>query len=201
MKKILLIFLVIICILILIGGFFYLTSTNEGKEAVKKIQKSFSEIINKDQDKDDKSTYVPTSQGAGGGGGDSGGAGGGSSSELTCITKSISYSILNIEKNSVCNEYQNETCLNKTITCSSEVHNRDLEISGFFEMELKFVEEIKNIGDPLETRTSRFFLNPGEYESLGETLTIIGTDENSSSNKIINCFHDTIEIPTKQVCS
>ena len=122
-------------------------------------------------------------------------------SESECIEKQISYSMINLNKTSICNHYENEICTDKTVECSIEIHNRDNEVGGFFGVELIFIEEEENIENSLGTKTSRFFLGPMTHNTFKDSINIQGTEEDNLANKNINCLFNTLEVPRKMVCS
>ncbi len=132
--------------------------------------------------------------------GGSGGSSGGGSSSQNCIFKQISYSMINLNKTFVCNQFQGSICVDKTVTCSIVVENLDNEVNGFFDIKLIFLEEGKNQEYAFDSKTSRFFLNFGENHFFEDFTNIQSSGINGSANKNINCFFNTLEIPKKQVC-
>lgn len=119
---------------------------------------------------------------------------------LDCRMRQISYSLINFNETTNCNQYQGEVCVDKTITCSIEIHNRDNEVGGVFELEFLFVEEGGNIGEPIERKTSEFFLEPLDYGVFEDSANIQSSGENGLANKEINCFYNTLKVPEKEVC-
>lgn len=190
-KKII-IFWVIVFVLILITGI-YVLKNNKLNQREKNIAGSL--ILEYQEDANDKnySNFLegneedmnsPTIQG----------------SELGCITKQISYSMINLSKKSTCNQYQDDICIDKTTECSIEVHNRDNEIAGFFEIELIFTEEGGNKEIPLDSKTSRFFLKPMTYNVFKDSINIQSTEQDGPANKDITCLFNTLEVPKEKVC-
>ncbi|GEM_PF-2911643 len=118
-----------------------------------------------------------------------------------CTMKQISYSIINLNKTSVCNQNQGSICVNKTVSCSIEINNRDDETSGFFEVKMSFLEKGKDREkDGFGHKTSKFLLGPGEKYLFEGSTSIQSTGEDGLANKEINCFYNTIEVPKKEVC-
>ncbi len=191
--KIIVIFVALIFLLILVAGIFILkdNKTNEGENIAGSLIKEedkndednvdLSEIDEESnsEDSDSQSTY---------------------DSELGCITKQISYSMINLNKTSTCNQYKEDICIDKTIECSIEVHNRDNEIAGFFEIELIFTEEGSNRENPFDSKTSRFFLEPGSYNIFKDSIDIQSTEQDGPANKNIICFFNTLKVPRGEVC-
>lgn len=120
--------------------------------------------------------------------------------ESGCIIKQISYSMINLNKTSTCNQYQDDICIDKTTECSIEVHNRDNEIAGFFEIELIFIEEGSNKEIPLDSKTSKFFLAPRSYNTFKDSINIQSTEQDGPANKNIICLFNTLEVPKGEVC-
>ncbi len=119
--------------------------------------------------------------------------------QTNCPEKQISYSMINFNKTSVCNENQSDVCIDKTVTCSMEIKNRDSEASGFFEVELTFREE-ENQNNVINKTDSRFFLEPEEKNKISDSISLQSTGIDGIANKKINCFFNTIEVPKKEVC-
>lgn len=115
-----------------------------------------------------------------------------------CTIKQISYSMINPNKTYICNQKENEICINKTIICSIEIHNRDSNINGTFNINLLFKEE--NEIEDLHVKNFNFNLEPMTYKRIEENITIISTKENQIANKDINCLYTTLETPKKQIC-
>ena len=58
-----------------------------------------------------------------------------------CTIKKITYSMTDLNKTSICNEYDREICIDKTVDCKIKITNREEELTGFFQIELKTIEE------------------------------------------------------------
>lgn len=137
----------------------------------------------------------------------SGGGSGGSSSDSGtsqtsfCTYQKVSYSLKNPFTNSTCNAYSNETCIDKTVSCSIEVYNRDLEISGVFTIEGYFVADGTSRFD---SQISEINLAPEQSKkvyALSEIHSTPSLGDPGLADKDINCFFNTIEVPEKEVCS
>ena len=124
----------------------------------------------------------------------------GQSSGTECYEGQISYSITNFNVTSICNAYDEEICLDKTVICSIEIHNMDDDISGFFEIKLLFVEEGGNLENPIDEKTSRFFLEPQDYNLFEDSINIQSSGQGGLANKEITCFYSTLEVPKKSFC-
>lgn len=117
-----------------------------------------------------------------------------------CTTKQISYSMENLNKTSVCNQYQDNICINKTVYCLIDIYNKDNEISGFFDIQIFFIEENKTQQDAIDVKTFRFSLSPDSKQIITTSTNIKSSGEDGLANKKINCLFNTLEVPTKEVC-
>ena len=135
-----------------------------------------------------------------GGGGDSGESGSSSSGEAECITQQISYSLENINKLQTCNEYDEEICINKTVKCSIEIHNRDEEIQGDFEIGLIFVEKGKEKQDAFDSQIQIFNIAPQTNQKFIGLTNLQSTGQDGIANQNIDCLYNTISIPEKEIC-
>ena len=145
--------------------------------------------------------YIPEDSAGGGGSGNGGGGSGGSSSGSLlagCSVSSILYSLEDITKKEVCNSYVDEICVDKTISCSAEIHNREPSSELFFVLELSFVENEKSVSEAIERRTKELSIAPSSFEIYNETLTIQSSGADGIANNIINCFYNTAGSPTKE---
>jgi len=147
------------------------------------------------------STSSSTSTSSGGSGGGGGGGSSSSGSSPSCeIFEQITYSIEDINRTSVCNEYSLGNCVDKTTTCSANIKNRDSSTSGLFEIEIVFVESGKPQEDFFDSKTSSFTLSPGQLIEYTDFANIQSTGEDGLANKNINCFYNSISIPQKEAC-
>jgi len=177
---------------------------SENNFPIKNLFTKTQDYSDKNQDKivqehfdDTKETATPA---AGGGGGGSSGGKGSESSQQTCSYNQISYSLIEPNKTTVCNEYQDNFCINKTITCYVKVNNRDQDVNGNFEIELIFLEKRKMQNDSFNPITSRFYLEALGKHTFGGSATINSTGEDGLANQDINCFYNTIKVPEKKNC-
>lgn len=195
-KKIVVIALVLI--LVLLAGFLFINNTSSGNNSATIFWKK---IFN-DEKADDENKKSSDNSGVGGGKNIEGYA---VQEENTpeysnCRMQQISYSLINFNETSNCNQYEGEICIDKTITCSIEIHNRDDEVRGIFELELLFVEEGGNRENPIERKTSEFFLEPLNYWIFEDSIDLQSSGEDGFANKEIDCFYNTLEVPEKEVC-
>jgi hypothetical protein len=203
-KKRMIIILIVIIVLVLSAIIFLsITKKDEIKKKITEMKESSStEETSEDLGINTQNENEQTETNAGGGGGDGDSAG--SSSQSTpssnCQERQISYSMINPNKTSICNEYLGEICINKTTICSIEIENRDNEIGGLFKIEIIFVE--KDLGresgfysEPLE-----YYIEPREKQIFEASTNIQSTGEEGLANKEINCFYTTKEIPKEQIC-
>lgn len=204
MKKrasIIIVTIVIFLILVVAGGTFFILKTdkiNPEKENNKNLPNNDEDytIENLIDNKDDSPSEQTSAETTGDSSGSSG-----SQSESTCSTKQISYSMENLNKISICNLNQSDICLDKTISCSIDIHNLDIETNGNFKMELIFLEKGKNKEiDGFDIKTSQLFVESLEYETFTDSTNIQSTGIDGLANKEISCFYNTIEVPVKEVC-
>ncbi len=194
-------FIVLIFILILLAGLFFFTKSNQiskDSDGVEdnSINNQEDGIGNSRTNNNVDNTQTETEVGdTGGGGGEE--ANREPPSELDCPTIQITYSMINLNKTSVCNQNQSGICINKTVNCYIEIHNRETQGGGFFKVELRFLEEGKNKEDALKVKTSRFFLDAQQQEIFEEIITVQSFGEDGVANKKINCFFNTLEVPVK----
>ncbi len=200
-----LVFVILLIIIILISLLFVMRNKdiNLGNNNEKNYNAQ-DEGLNNNQDnntqtntlKDNEDSSLSTSEGSGsGGGGDSK-----QSSGLICSTNQISYSMTDFNKTSICNNNQSNICIDKIVSCSVKIQNRDNEVTGFFGVEMIFIEKGKNREDAFNSSSSRFSLSPMQYEFLSDYISIISSGQDGLANKEIDCFYTTIEVPKKQVC-
>lgn len=121
-------------------------------------------------------------------------------SSSNCVVEKISYSLMNSDKITTCNQYQEEICIDKTVECSIEIHNRDSEVSDLFEVELIFLEEGETKEEPIDIKISSFTPQPQDFKIFRESINVQSTGEDGVANKNINCFFNTLKVPTKEVC-
>lgn len=207
---VLLIVLILIIIIAIASTFLFVSDGDSKIEQALGIDRNPEENHGKEtnpnnnQEVTEESTNTP---GISGGGGDSGGGSGGGSNEGTsssnCEIKQISYGLINPWKNVTCNQYQDEICIEKTITCARTVQNRDLELGGIFEIELFFIEYgiYENILEQaFDSVKKSFNIAPLNSTKMEGTTTIQSTGINGTANKDINCFFNMLQVPYKEIC-
>lgn len=136
-----------------------------------------------------------------------GGSGsGGDSSEASnqdgssCITRLAKYSLTTIDSIQTCNEFDGEICLNKTISCSTNIANDDI-VKVVFDMELLFVQSETNKEDNLKTQTAKYLLEPSQSIIMQGNLNINSEGESGVANQKINCFFNTIKDIEAEICT
>ena len=204
LKSFLIIFIAVLIVGIAISLIYILKDPqNPITKAVNKLV-----ILATDKPKDGDTTIingeeVPTSSlsGSSGGAGGGGGGSGGSSSGKSCDSRPAYHSIININREYNCNSYDGEICVDKTITCSAEIHNDDQSISGNFVVELSFVEDGKNINDPIKKTDFTFNLGFDGFAPMQDYVRVQSTGIDGTANKDINCFYNVINIPSEQICT
>ena len=163
-------------------------------------KKDFSQNTTSSQNNESQETNQGTSGGGDGstGGSNSGGSNSGSNPR-NCTTKQIAYSMLDYNKTEICNTFQGEICIDKTVYCSIEIQNRD-NASGSFEVELFFVEIHKSIEEKFDSKKRTFSLGADETYVFDDSTHIESLGENGLANKGINCYYINSIVPVKEVC-
>lgn len=211
-------FLIVLIVVVLVGivgsVLFFLNSPGQNpiKDIAKKIGIGGSDQSeNPDSSDPDTTDFgASSSSGSGGGGGEGGGSssGGGEGGEGTgiinestgCYIRMISHSLENINTLEECNGYDEDICIDKTITCSAYLRNRDNTLAGNFKVELAFIPERAGKNESLDIRVRDFFLEPQGTTHLEEAIRINSIGEEGVANKQINCIYNIIEVPTEEVC-
>jgi len=188
MKKMTRIFLVLIFISILLGGIFFITKNNKNFLKINNVKNdSFNKDNEESSETDTKSLSGWISRDTG-------------EEDSNCQIKQITYSMINFNKSSVCNQQQENICIDKTVSCSIEVHNRDDGVQGFFEIELRFIKEGGEKEDAFEVKISEFSLSPETSKFVTGSTNIQSQGIDGLANQQINCFYNTLEVPQKEIC-
>lgn len=143
--------------------------------------------------------------GGGGGGGGGGASGGGGSSggsaipgTQNCYELQVPYALKNFEESSVCNNFQEGICLDKSFKCSLEVHNLDEFAGGIFK--LRFVLFDKGTSFILDSKFNELFLNPGESRKVDVFFDLHSEGADGIANKEGDCRFFTESAPKKEFC-
>lgn len=200
--------ILIISVLIAIAIYISYQWSINGKNPIDSVSEGITSIFNPGDEGETPEEEIPIIVGGGGGGGGgSGGGGGGSgggnggSGGLNCFTQSVAYSLININKISICNLEQDGFCVDKTVSCSVEVHNDDSSVTGTFSVELYFVEKGKLKNESVDYELREFTISPNQFQLFEDSTNVQSTGENGTANQEINCIFQTTEVPTKEVCS
>ena len=205
-KAILLTIIGIILVLIIISLIYIWKAPEENP--IKKIINSIIPLSNNADDQSDENANpdyegeISSSDGGSGEGGSGGGSGGGGEDTPGtpgCQKKQIPYSMVNVKESSNCLEEIAGICINKNVFCSIEIHNRDSVNVGEFKVKLSFAVEGEQ--GELESDIREFSLNPIESYLFEKSKNIQSTGENGPANKQINCFYNTLENPSAEVCN
>ncbi len=194
------IIIILIFVVVLMAGLFFMqkqdtTDNNSGSEGGNLLVNQDKDVTGSETGGDVNNQETQTSEAGADGRG--GGSDTGDTPILECETTEISYSLIDLNKTQICNENQSEICINKTIECYVKIQNREEQTSGFFEVELRFIEEGEDEDNPIEIKSSRFSLHPKGEEIFEETITIQSSGIDGIANKNINCFYNAIEVPLK----
>lgn len=141
-----------------------------------------------------------SSSGAAGSGAQSAAAGGntaGENSNQNCIEQQISYALKNFIKRETCNEFQQNTCVDKTVDCYLEVHNFDSSVSGIFSIKFTFLDN----GIAFDNAVIEKNVNPEDFEIFNAVLELQSQGEEGRANQQIDCSFNTQEVPKKVVCN
>jgi len=148
-----------------------------------------------------------SSSGGGGGGSSSSSSGGGSSSSgsssggTSCTNQLIPYGLLNLEKKSECNVWDEGICVDKTANCSIQLHNYDQSSVGYFTMKASFIPKGGNEStDIFDVAQDSFEVAPNSFETFFAQTHITSTGINGLANKDIDCLTNTVGNPYKIVC-
>jgi len=141
---------------------------------------------------------------SGGGSNNEGGDGGGNVNSQNaagnnCQQQQISYSISNINKVQICNflDADNITCIDKSVECSVEVKNLDYQISGIFEIQLLYVLDGQGTDNFFDSTSSESEISPRQTKTFNGLIQI---SDPAKANEEINCFFQTLSVPTKEIC-
>src|SRR3989344_543383 len=201
-----LVFIILLIAIILISLLFLMRNKdiNLGNNNIGKDYSAQDKTVNNNQNNNNQTTPSNDNKdsisSSSGGGGGAGSGGDNKQSSGICSTNQISYSMTDFNKTSTCNNYQSSICIDKTVSCSVKIQNRDNEITGFFGVELIFLEKGKNIEEAFNSSSSRLSLSPMRYEFLSDSIDITSSGQDGLANKEIDCFYTTVEVPKKQVC-
>ncbi|MBI2045128.1 hypothetical protein HYT23_03655 [Candidatus Pacearchaeota archaeon] len=134
-------------------------------------------------------------------GSSSGGDSGRSGSQPSCYNQQISYSIQDIQKNSVCLIQIKKSCDKQYLNCSAEVHNLDVLVAGDFELDIIFYDISKGINNSIYTISKKLTLGPGEFETIRGEYTSSYNPFAVSLPPDLDCSFNTVKVPKKEVCS
>ena len=138
---------------------------------------------------DDSSTIVGGSSGSGAGSSGSGGSG------LTCTQEQVSYSLTDLNPFSFCKSVQDNTCVEKEVTCRSTIRNINLNVGGNFEIVFSIHEEL-DINNVFDVGVNSGFAEPNQTILI--KLTRVLNETYADFN--ISCSSLTLIVPTEEVC-
>jgi hypothetical protein len=194
--------ILIVSVLIVIAIYISYQWSINGKNPVEAISEGIDTIFNPGENGNAPEEEIPIIIGGGGGGGSEGGSGGGGGSgDLNCFTQSVAYSLINVNKTSTCNLEQDGFCVDKTVSCSVQVHNDDNGVTGTFSVELYFVEQGKPKNQSIDYELRELTISPNQFQLFEDSTNVQSTGENGTANQEINCIFQTTEVPTKEVCN
>ncbi len=207
-KKILLITINAVIVVLIIS--FILLFRSEKPNPVKDVVQNIIDSVTNNED--DEILFPPEEKlggggggsgggGSGGGGASSGGGGGSGDGSSNCYTQEISYYILNVNKQEICNSYNGTICIDKTVSCSAEIHNEDFSISGNFHFMLSIVAIGENKDNSVKNFESTFSIAPQMFAVFEDSVNLQSSEENGPANKEYNCFYNSVEVPLATVCT
>lgn len=151
---------------------------------------SENELYNSDTDEDELGTEKPTP-------GVSGNSvlnqGGGDSQETDCISKQISHAIKRFEEEAICNQYEQDNCIDKTITCSLVVENFDYGVSDSFKINFIILDENNN---QLDSQNVEKLVSSRQEELFLKDFNV----QTQEAEEEISCSYSVTKIPVKQNC-
>ncbi len=162
--------------------------------------------------------------GGSGGGGGAGGSGAGSSGAVNvgsgtqsggsgvgvtgssvadsgenCKEISYSYALKDLNVLSVCNNLQNNICVDKEVDCSIDVYNLEGN-GGVFAVNFVFFERGGD-GTPLYSVVKEYFVGSLSNVVFEGSFSVQSEGESGNANKNIDCWALTDKTPVKNVCS
>lgn len=146
--------------------------------------------------------------GGSGGGGGAGGSGAGSSGQGigsgtqgggNCTNIPYSYALKDLNVISVCNNLQNDVCIDKKVDCSIKVSNLDSN-GGVFAINFVFFERGGD-GTPLYSVFKESFVGSLSNVVLEGSFSVQSEGESGNANKNIDCWALTDKTPVNSVCS
>ena len=117
-----------------------------------------------------------------------------SNSPPECILRTISYSLEDFEKSSICNSYQDADCIDKTVECSASVRNLDYDLAGGFEVIFNY--RIVGAPETYSTDSKIKTVQPRAIEEFSSSIQIQGPE----ANQEITCSFETGDTPKKEIC-
>ena len=108
-----------------------------------------------------------------------------------CITSQISYSASNFNKNISCNEFEENTCINQSITCAITITNLDEEYGGRVEILFEFFDE---------ENTENLFYSRLLNNNISALESLVFQDTYTTEESTIDCRYKTEEMPKKEIC-
>jgi hypothetical protein len=148
----------------------------------------------------DEPPELPTNPAGGSFGGSNEGGGGSQGSttnpgqETICTIQPLPYALRRPSTEESCNSYNGETCIDKTVNCEVQTHNLESTNSGDFEMRITVLNENnQEIFSTIESKN----IQPNSFETY--TAETSFQDENAQQE--LQCFFNTITVPTGEICS
>ena len=196
------IIIVVMTIMVVLLFIWQQTGENPIKEVINQIQYIINAVGDNHGDSDSlssssSSTSSSSSSSSTGGGG---GSSSSSSGDSECVREIIAYSLVNIKATPTCNFLQGSICTDKTVVCTTDVHNLDLISQGHFKIVAIFVEDGKISDQGFDSQSVELTIAPQDYTEFKRSTRITSEGEDGLANKQINCFFNTLENPYKEFC-
>ena len=109
-----------------------------------------------------------------------------------CPTIQIAYALKNLNQNQTCNQYEGQTCIDKTVYCSIEVFNLDETTEGQFTVNFESLDQETEIANQEVSHT----ISPKQTQVFQSSIQF----QNENADKNIECSFKTVEIPRKDNC-
>lgn len=197
-KTFLLIAIGIVATLIVVSLIIFLINPKDN--AIRKIAENLNIIKNNSSSENQNDglgiIQPPDASGEGSGGGGSKGSSGSGGASESC-TRQAYHSVINLQKYTDCNSYDGEICIDKSVTCSAEIHNDDSTLSGDFRVELSFVEDGKSNGEAVKKVEKTFNIATKSFAQFEEYTRIQSTGVDGAANKLINCAYSILSTPSE----
>ena len=103
------------------------------------------------------------------------------------------YAIKRFEEEAICNQYEQDNCIDKTITCSLVVENFDYGVSDSFKINFIILDENNN---QLDSQNVEKLVSSRQEELFLKDFNV----QTQEAEEEISCSYSVTKIPVKQNC-